>query len=620
MQTFRSVIFNTIAFLCVIPAAKAQTNVIVLEDVTEVTAKDADMVGVNRHLCVEILNDKGSDYADFVTQCSKGDKLVSFSGSVTDKEGNVLRKMKKSDLQTTAYSKEMATDVVTMFFDYTPPTYPIIITYDWKEEMSDRLIQYPMFFPQSDYGVEIKKASYRLSVPATLKCKYAERNTTATVKCTSSEGNNIYEVQMENIPAISKESYSKELRQLAPMVLFAPSDFHYMGTSGSLVSWHDFGLWHSELLKGRDVLPDAIKNELHQITDTCTSVKSKLSIVYHYLESHTRYVSIQLGIGGLQPAPASEVSRTGFSDCKGLSNFMHAMLEVVGVSSFYTIISTRETKLLKDFPNDAQFNHAILQVPLPSDTLWIECTDPSLPLGYVHSKIAGHDALVISGDGGRVCCLPEYSDSSNLQKSDIDIKLSSDGMADVKMNQVSYCCQYEDKSSLLTVDDNEKKAYIQNTFRLSSNDVDSIQLSENKKAFSYPSLSLKIKAKSPSYANKVGDRLFVPVNPLLKPFSSKQLANRRSNDIYIDYGFLDEENVTYSLPDGYTAESIPQPVNIQMPFGSFSSSIKCEGNQLLIHQSLLMHRGCYPQGLIDSFAGFLKSITSSYDQKIVLKK
>lgn len=620
MQTFRSFIFNTIVFLCVTAAVKAQTNVIVLEDVTEVTAKDADMAGVKRHLSVEILNDKGSDYADFVTQCSKGDKLVSFSGIVTDKEGRMLRKIKNSDLQTTAYSKEMVTDVVTTFFDYTPPTYPIMITYDWKEEISDGVIQYPRFFPQSDYGVEVKKASYRLSVPSTLKCKYAERNTTATVKCTSSEGNNIYEVQMENIPAIYKEPYSKELLQLAPMVLFAPSAFHYIGTSGSLDSWHDLGLWHFELMKGRDVLPDAIKNELHQITDTCTSVKTKLAIAYQYLESHTRYVSIQLGIGGLQPAAASEVSRTGFSDCKGLSNFMHAMLEVVGIPSFYTVISTREKKLLKDFPNQAQFNHAILQVPLPSDTLWIECTNPSLPLGYVHSDIAGHEALVISGDGGRVCCLPEYSDSSNLQKSDIDIKLSSDGMADVKMNQVSYCCQYEDKSSLLTVDDNEKKAYIQNMFHLSSNDVDSIELSENKKAFSCPSLSLKIKAESPSYANRVGDRLFVPVNPLLKSFSSQQLANRRSNDIYIDYGFLDEENVTLSLPEGYTVESIPQPVNIQMPFGSFSSSVKREGNKMLIHQSLLMHQGSYPQGLVDSLAGFLKNIISSYDQKIVLKK
>ncbi len=75
---------------------------------------------------------------------------------------------------------------------------------------------------------------------------------------------------MDNIPAISKESYSQRLRQIVPMVLFAPSDFKYMGTSGSLNSWRDFGLWHSGLLTGRDVLPDALRNELHQITDTCT--------------------------------------------------------------------------------------------------------------------------------------------------------------------------------------------------------------------------------------------------------------------------------------------------------------------------------------------------------------
>ncbi len=620
MHEFRSVILSTILFLCVTPTVMAQTNVVVLEDNTDVTVKDAVMMSISRHCTVKILNEKGSDCASFDTQCSKGDKLVNFSGCVIDEAGKVLRKIKKSDLQVSAYSKEMATDAVTMFFDYTPPTYPIIVTYDWEEEISEGIIQYPMFFPQPDYGIEVKKASYRISVPATIKCKYAERNTTATVKCKSSEGNNIYEVEMDNIPAISKESYSQRLRQIVPMVLFAPSDFKYMGTSGSLNSWRDFGLWHSGLLTGRDVLPDALRNELHQITDTCTSVKSKLSVVYHYLEAHTRYVSIQLGIGGLQPAPASDVCRTGFSDCKGLSNYMHAMLEVVGIPSFYTIISTRETKLLKDFPNQMNFDHAILQVPLPADTLWIECTDPSLPLGYVHSDIAGHEALVISDEGGKICRLPEYPDSSNLQKSDIDIKLSSDGMAAVKMNQMSYCRQYEDKSPLMTLDDNKKKAYIQNMCRLSSNDVDSIGLCENKNAFSHSFLSLKFKAESHSYANVVGDRLFVPVSPLRRFFSSQELANRRSNDIYIDYGYLDEEDIMMTPPDGYTIESIPQPVNIQLPFGSFSSSVKREGNKLLIRQHLLMRKGSYPQSLIDSFSGFLKSVNSSCDQKIVLKK
>ena len=117
MKKFRSIIFNTVIFLCVAPAIMAQTNVVVLEDVTDVTVKDEVMVGINRHRSVEILNDKGSDCANFDTQCSKGDKLVSFSGSVTDKEGRVLRKIKKSDLHTTEYSREMATDAVTMFFD-----------------------------------------------------------------------------------------------------------------------------------------------------------------------------------------------------------------------------------------------------------------------------------------------------------------------------------------------------------------------------------------------------------------------------------------------------------------------------------------------------------------------
>ena len=36
------------------------------------------------------------------------------------------------------------------------------------------------------------------------------------------------------------------------------------------------------------------------------------------------------------------------------------------------------------------------------DTIWIECTAPDLALGYVHSDIAGHDALVMTDDGGKI--------------------------------------------------------------------------------------------------------------------------------------------------------------------------------------------------------------------------
>ena len=87
MHEFRSVILSTILFLCVTPTVMAQTNVVVLEDNTDVTVKDAVMMSISRHCTVKILNEKGSDCASFDTQCSKGDKLVNFSGCVIDEAG-----------------------------------------------------------------------------------------------------------------------------------------------------------------------------------------------------------------------------------------------------------------------------------------------------------------------------------------------------------------------------------------------------------------------------------------------------------------------------------------------------------------------------------------------------
>ena len=89
------------------------------------------------------------------------------------------------------------------------------------------------------------------------------------------------------------------------------------------------------------------------------------------------------------------------------------MLKELGIASTYTIISTTNERLLPDFSSANQMNHVILQVPLPQDTLWLECTNPSLPFGYVHQDIAGHDALLIEPDGGKMCRLPTYPDSLN---------------------------------------------------------------------------------------------------------------------------------------------------------------------------------------------------------------
>ena len=77
---------------------------------------------------------------------------------------------------------------------------------------------------------------------------------------------------------------------------------------------------------------------------------------------------------------------------------MRAMLKEIGIPSNYTTISTINRRLQKDYASVGQMNHVILQVPLKNDTLWLECTNPQLPMGYVHEDIAGHDAIEVSWD------------------------------------------------------------------------------------------------------------------------------------------------------------------------------------------------------------------------------
>lgn len=118
-------------------------------------------------------------------------------------------------------------------------------------------------------------------------------------------------------------------------------------------SWADMGNWNATLRDGRTELPEETRLLVHQLTDTCQSMKGKVKVLYDYLAATTRYVNISLGIGGFQPMPAAKVASLNFGDCKGLSNYMCAMLKEAGVPCHYATISTIYKRLYPDFPSFA---------------------------------------------------------------------------------------------------------------------------------------------------------------------------------------------------------------------------------------------------------------------------
>lgn len=568
---------------------------------------------------IQILEEKGKKEAAFVCSCNKFTTLRKFTGEVQDSQGKIIRKIKKSELTTSEYSSELASDAYLYYFDYTPPQYPITIIYEWEVKYDDGLITYPVFLPQETYNQSVMQASYRIQTPADSPCLYRSLYMDAKVnQQKTSEGAWLTEVTVKLLPAIQKEPFSPSAYDLLPRILFVPDYFSWEGTQGNMKDWQSYGKWQYQLLQGRDELPPALKEELHKLTAACNSPLEKVAAIYQYLGNKTRYVSIQLGIGGLQPIPAANVHRTGFGDCKGLSNYMRAMLAEVGVPSYYTVISTDHEKLLPDFASANQMNHVILQVPLSEDTLWLECTNPEIPLGYVHNSIAGHDALLIREDGGHLYQLPAYPDSLNTQFNRVSVALSAEGEAQIKVKQSSSLSQYEDVVSLKNMKPTEQIDRLRFNINLSQADVRDVQIEEFKNKV--PRLDVSYNIQTKQYGNRTGKRLFIPANIFHQSFPTINEKEERSQDIKIRYGYQDTDSINLRLPEGYEIESLPRITELKNDFGRFHFSIQCQGRDICIVQSLLLHRGTYSPKLYSEFALFMKEVANQYHSKIILRK
>lgn len=600
--------------LLAVASAKAQ-HAIIIEHLTEVTVSSDTRAVTHHRETVTILDEQGADKALFLCRCSKQERLTSFRGEAVDDQGHRLRKFRQSDLQRTEYSNYLAIDDYQQYLDYTPPSYPITITYEWSMELHNTLIEYPPFCPQDDYEVSLRHAVYRLTVPADITVGHALQNISAeALTIADKDGSRSISLELSNLPALHNEPYARPLRERLPQAYFAPRLFTYYDTKGSLASWNDYGRWEYSLLQGRDILPETLCTKLHQLTDTLPTARRKVEALYHYLGQHTRYVAILLGIGGQQPAPATDVVRSGFGDCKGLSNLMRAMLREVGISSRYTVISTRNRRLLPHFASAGQTNHVILQVPLPADTLWLECTNPQLPFGYIHEDIAGHDAIAIDEAGGHLVTLPAYADTLNRQLSRISITVKPEGNADINIRQVSENRQYEALAPMLRMEPKEQQRTLSQLVRAPQANISRINVRQTDAT---ARLTLEADISSQGYATRAGQRLFLPLCPIHQGYNISSTGHKRTEPLCIDMGYQDEDRIDITLPEGYSLEARPKNISIEKPFGSFLFQTKVAEGRLKVRYRVLLRAGNYPATDYADFEAFIKAISRSYAQRAV---
>ena len=610
--------------LCAVANAQ-ESSVVVLLDSISVSVGNLDSYSYVRHRKFILKNQKASSLADVVIGVDDNTELSKFEYVMTDLSGKVLRTVKKSELKPVEYSHELATDFYRLIAEVTPPQYPVIITRTEKIVCTANVMTYPSFYPQNGYDMAVKRAVYQVNYPKDKVGIRQYKSPNVAIKSSIQQvgKNQVIRYEFNDLKPVTRMPYAPYLDDLTPYMLFAPEKISYYGTTGSMASWTSFGKWQYHLAADRDLIPDSYLQPLRKQLSDCHTDREKIVKVCNFVDENTRYVSLQLGIGGYQPATAFSVSHMGLGDCKGLSNFMHGILKSIGIDSRLVVIGTDEPDLLRDYPNVNQLNHMILAVLLEHgrDTVWLECTNSKLPAGYIHDDISGHDALLLDADKSRLVKLPEYADSLNLRSSNICIKLRHDASADVSIDETFRNHRYGANLGLLKKKEQDLRTCISSWYKLPNTSFGSITVNDVSKPFDIPQLNTHLDGVCAKYANLTGKRLFVPVNPSHKNFSPIVIPDDIISDrlpLKIRQGYRNVENIVINIPAGCAVESLPSSVDVKEEFGSFHQNFTQEEGIIRVTLTLDIHRGTYAPHLRKRLLEMQKKMQKAYNSRVVL--
>ncbi len=380
---------------------------------------------LKNHYVITILNEKGDHWAEFSEYYDKHRELSSVEGILYDAYGKQLKRIKKKDLEDlsgVSGGTLMADDRIKRHNFYYR-VYPYTIEYDIEIENKSTLF-FPMWSPQGGEGLSVENSSMSIVSDPNYQVRYKAFSYVGVPAITAEKNAKVITWSSKNMNAIIREPYSPQWHEITTVVIFGPTDFQMDDYKGNMKNWQDFGKFVYSLKQGREQLPDNVKQAIHSIADNISNPKEKIARLYEYMQKNTRYISIQLGIGGWQPFAASDVAAKGYGDCKALTNYMYSILKEAGIRSYYSLIRAGRSAnyITEDFPSQ-QFNHVILSVPVLNDTVWLECTSQTMPAGYLGDFTSDRPALLIDENGGKMVRTPKYSMKENLQARNVKVSI-----------------------------------------------------------------------------------------------------------------------------------------------------------------------------------------------------
>jgi hypothetical protein len=605
--------------------------VVLVDEASKTVREDGTVLTVSTY-AVRILTREGREAAEAAIPYETD------SGKVRDLRGWLIRPLGSIK----AYGKEQVLDTVTSLNDvYNESRMKRIMAeedaepgavFGYQVTTEERfLFNQDKWYFQERYPVLSSRLT--LSLPASWRASsvtFNHEKLEPTVAGTS------YTWELRNLPPIAPEPASPSVTNLAPRLAynFFPPEGAGPAVGRTFETWKEVSRWYSELSDAQSAPDDAVSAKARELTANAKTELEKIRAIGRYVQG-LQYISIQIGIGGYRPHPATQVFAKSYGDCKDKANLMRAMLKAVKLDSYLVLIYSGDpTFVREEWASPDQFNHCIIAVKVSDETqaapvithpnlgrlLVFDPTDDNTAVGDLPDYEQNSFALVAAGDAGALMRMPSTPPEANRLEREADVVLSPEGSitATVKEKSIGqYAVNERRLFRNLSRPDYTKLIERWVTAGAAGAKINRIEPADN---MTDASFALALDFSDSSYAHLMQGRLLVFKPAIIERRDHLTLTEKSRHAPVVLQSHAYAETVRVKLPAGFDVDELPDPLKLDTPFGTYATTYTVKDDQLVFTRTLTVRAATIPADQYQTVRSFFERIRTAEQSPVVLAK